>query len=232
MRLSPCGHAAHAAHTAYTAHTAHAAIRPIRLMRSVRPTRPLLPTRPIRPMRPIRPTRPPGPYGPCGHTAHAARTAHAAMLPIRLSILSSSLASAPSSCPTACDRAHILRMFWLLLGLLVACALCSWISPGGQLARSAARAFEGSVSLLSRGCEDDAQHGPRVAAPLARSAERRSEGARASHAPRKRITPSLPKESRRSISGAARCVASCSRKISNAITTSRCTTAGATISKT
>ena len=42
-------------------------------------------------------------------------------------------------------------MLWLLLGLLVACWLCAWLKPGTDLASSAARAFDSSVLLLSRG---------------------------------------------------------------------------------
>ena len=47
-------------------------------------------------------------------------------------------------------------MFWLLLGLLVACWLCAWLKPGTDLASSAARAFDSSVLLLSRGGTDPA----------------------------------------------------------------------------
>ena len=46
-------------------------------------------------------------------------------------------------------------MLWLLLGLLLACALSSWLLPDSALARSAARAFDTSVLLLGRGGDDD-----------------------------------------------------------------------------
>ena len=48
------------------------------------------------------------------------------------------------------------EMFWLLLGLLVACWLCAWLKPGTDLASSAARAFDRSVLLLNRGGTDPA----------------------------------------------------------------------------
>ena len=46
-------------------------------------------------------------------------------------------------------------MVWLLLGLLLACALCSWLRPNSALARSAARAFDNSVWMFSQGVEDE-----------------------------------------------------------------------------
>ena len=46
-------------------------------------------------------------------------------------------------------------MFWMLLGLFLACALCSWVRPDSALARSAALAFDNSVRLFSQGVEDD-----------------------------------------------------------------------------
>ena len=46
-------------------------------------------------------------------------------------------------------------MVWLLLGLLLACALCSWLRPDSAMARSAARAFDNSVWMLSQGVEDE-----------------------------------------------------------------------------
>ena len=79
-------------------------------------------------------------------------------------------------------------MFWLLLGLLAVCALCSWLSPGDQLARSAARAFETSVLLLSQGGDGEARRTrtqtalrPASAQPLKTSAIR------------KRVTPLMCK---------------------------------------
>ena len=46
-------------------------------------------------------------------------------------------------------------MLWLLVGLLLACALSSWLLPDSALARSAARPFDTSVLLLGRGSDDD-----------------------------------------------------------------------------
>ena len=58
------------------------------------------------------------------------------------------------------------HMFWLLLCLLLASALCSWLSPGSALAASAARAFDNSVWLLS---QDEDERGeaasPRLPSP-------------------------------------------------------------------
>jgi len=51
------------------------------------------------------------------------------------------------------------HMFWWLLCLLVACWLCAWLQPGADLASSAARAFDSSVLLLSRGGTDPAMSG-------------------------------------------------------------------------
>ena len=45
-------------------------------------------------------------------------------------------------------------MFWLLLGLLVACWLCAWLRPGTDLASSTVRAFDSTVLLLSRASID------------------------------------------------------------------------------
>ena len=45
-------------------------------------------------------------------------------------------------------------MFWLLLCLLFASALCSWLSPDSALAASTARAFDNSVWLLSQDIAD------------------------------------------------------------------------------
>ena len=48
-------------------------------------------------------------------------------------------------------------MFWMLLGLFLACALCSWVRPDSALARSAALAFDTSVWMFSQGVEDDVE---------------------------------------------------------------------------
>ena len=57
-------------------------------------------------------------------------------------------------------------MFWLLLCLLFASALCSWLSPDSALAASSARAFDTSVWLLS---QDEDERGeaasPRLPSP-------------------------------------------------------------------
>ena len=45
-------------------------------------------------------------------------------------------------------------MFWLLIFLLLACALCSWLRPDSGLAQSAARAFDSTVGLLSQHSTD------------------------------------------------------------------------------
>ena len=48
-------------------------------------------------------------------------------------------------------------MVWLLLGLLLVCALCSWLRPDSTLARSAARALDTSVWMFSQGVEDEVE---------------------------------------------------------------------------
>ena len=45
-------------------------------------------------------------------------------------------------------------MFWLLICLLLACALCSCLLPDSGLAQSAARAFDSTVGLLSQHSTD------------------------------------------------------------------------------
>jgi len=88
-------------------------------------------------------------------------------------------------------------MFWLLLSLLLACVLCSWLRPDSALARSAARAFDSSVFLLSRSqTADDSDNdgaAPRPVPPPAPRQRPPSPGARRDAAPtaarRRRITP-------------------------------------------
>ncbi len=88
-------------------------------------------------------------------------------------------------------------MFLLVLALLVACVLCSWLLPDSALARSAARAFDTSVLLLGRGGDDDEVDDDAAAPPhVPRPAPRQrppSTGARRDAAPtaarRRRITP-------------------------------------------
>ena len=48
-------------------------------------------------------------------------------------------------------------MVWLLLGLLLVCALCSWLRPDSNLARSAAHALDTSVWMFSQGVEDEVE---------------------------------------------------------------------------
>ena len=92
-------------------------------------------------------------------------------------------------------------MFWLLLVLLLAVMVCSWLGPGSAVERSAWRAFDGSVALLSRdsGDEDEEDVGvPSRAAPRQQSArlplqrtprqDPRRDGATTA-ARRRRITP-------------------------------------------
>lgn len=91
-------------------------------------------------------------------------------------------------------------MFWLLLGLLLACALCSWLRPDSAVARSAARAFDSSVLMLSQGVEDDDDEDdlprpPRVVATPRPPPRQRTPGPGAAHgaaptaARRRRCTP-------------------------------------------
>ena len=94
------------------------------------------------------------------------------------------------------------EMFWLLLGLLVACWLCAWLKPGTDLASSAARAFDSSVLLLSRGGTDpatsdddneddeDASYRRR---PVRSAAPRQPAAPLKTSAIRKRVTPLLQK---------------------------------------
>ena len=84
-------------------------------------------------------------------------------------------------------------MLWILLGLLVACALCSWLLPDSPLARSAARALDTSVLLLSQDTASDDLPQPRRATPPRPLPQPPSQGARRGAAPtaarRKRVTP-------------------------------------------
>ncbi len=102
-------------------------------------------------------------------------------------------------------------MVWLMLGLLLVCALCSWARPDGALARSAARAFDCAVATLSQGDEeeheeDDARRVAARAFSARGSAEQgsasrvpRAGQSRAASAPpktapiRKRVTPLMQK---------------------------------------
>ena len=92
-------------------------------------------------------------------------------------------------------------MFWLLLVLLLAVMVCSWLGPGSAVERSAWRAFDGSVALLSRGSGDEDEEDvgvPSRAAPRQQSArlplqrtpspDPRRDGATTA-ARRRRITP-------------------------------------------
>ena len=83
-------------------------------------------------------------------------------------------------------------MFWLLLGLLLVLALCSWWRPDSALAMSAARAFDSSIYLLGRG--DDVPYLP-MPRPE-RLAPRALERYKTPSAPvkRKRITPFIGKK--------------------------------------
>ena len=86
-------------------------------------------------------------------------------------------------------------MLWILLGLLVACALCSWLLPNSALARSAARALDTSVLLLSQDTASNDLPQPRrvVATPPRNLPQQPSQGATRGAAPtaarRKRVTP-------------------------------------------
>ena len=86
-------------------------------------------------------------------------------------------------------------MLWILLGLLVACALCSWLLPDSALARSAARALDTSVLLLSQDTASNDLPQPRrvVATPPRNLPQQPSQGATRGAAPtaarRKRVTP-------------------------------------------
>jgi len=90
-------------------------------------------------------------------------------------------------------------MFWFLLLLIAAIAICSWLSPpGSSLNRSAWHALDSTVAMLSRGGggDDDDDDGPplpiRGAAPRR---EPRSQPAALSKtsAFRKRVTPLMQK---------------------------------------
>ena len=94
-------------------------------------------------------------------------------------------------------------MFWLLLALIFACAVCSWLSPDSGLARSAARAFDSSVLLLSRFSDDEEEEETlRAARNTARhrNASKPLDVPALSHAPppaptkRRRITPFVAKK--------------------------------------
>ena len=94
------------------------------------------------------------------------------------------------------------EMFWLLLGLLVACWLCAWLKPGTDLASSAARAFDSSVLLLSRGgtdpaMSDDSNEDDEDASyrrrPVRSAAPRQPAAPLKTSAIRKRVTPLLQK---------------------------------------
>ena len=88
-------------------------------------------------------------------------------------------------------------MLCLLLGLLLVCALCSWLRPDSAVARSAARAFDSSVWMFSQGVEDDDDEDdlprpPRVVATPRRLPPRQrtpSPGAAPTAARRRRCTP-------------------------------------------
>ena len=94
------------------------------------------------------------------------------------------------------------EMFWLLLGLLVACWLCAWLKPGTDLASSAARAFDSSVLLLSRGgtdpaMSDDSNEDDQDASyrrrPVRSAAPRQPAAPLKTSVIRKRVTPLLQK---------------------------------------
>ncbi len=88
-------------------------------------------------------------------------------------------------------------MLWVLFGLLLACALCSWLLPDSPLARSTARALDASVLLLSQDSASDDLPQPRraVATPPRHLPQPQTPrpGARRGAAPtaarRKRVTP-------------------------------------------
>ena len=84
-------------------------------------------------------------------------------------------------------------MLWILLGLLVACGLCSWLLPDSRLARSAARALDTSVLLLSQDTAADDLPQPRRATPPRHLPQQQSQGATRGTSPtaarRKRVTP-------------------------------------------
>ena len=83
-------------------------------------------------------------------------------------------------------------MVWLLLGLLLACALCSWLRPDSALARSAARAFDNSVWMFSQGVEDEIDEGDDLPRPPRVVASPR----RLPRPPLRRCTPSPSAEHR------------------------------------
>ena len=92
-------------------------------------------------------------------------------------------------------------MFWLLLALLFACAVCSSFWPNSGLARSAARAFDSSVLLLNR-CSEDEEETLLAARSTARhrSTSKPLDVPALPHAPppaptkRRRITPFVAKK--------------------------------------
>ena len=98
--------------------------------------------------------------------------------------------------------ALINHMFWLLRCLLVACWLCAWLKPGTDLASSAARAFDSSVLLLSRGgtdpaMSDDSNEDDQDASyrrrPVRSAAPRQPAAPLKTSTFRKRVTPLLQK---------------------------------------
>ena len=98
-------------------------------------------------------------------------------------------------------------MFWIwLLLVLFACCLCTRLAPNSEMAKSAARAFDSSVLMLSRGCGDDDDEAPmpegarsrgssRVACPkplpLVTGGRHKTPHARVK---RKRVTPFVAKK--------------------------------------
>ena len=95
--------------------------------------------------------------------------------------------------------------FWLLL-VMFACCLCAWLAPKSELANSAARVFDSSVLMLSRGGGDDDDDALRVAAQ-ASSSQGSSRVSRPERSPtleryktpsarvkRKRVTPFIAKK--------------------------------------
>ena len=92
-------------------------------------------------------------------------------------------------------------MFWLLLGLLVTCALCSWLRSGSSLAQSASNAFESSLLLLggADAGDGDETRTPSSSRALPRKARPPARAFRGHSQPlgpvkRKRITPFIAKK--------------------------------------
>ena len=89
-------------------------------------------------------------------------------------------------------------MFWFLLLLIAAFAICSCLSPGSGLSHSAWQAFDSTVSILSRDEDDDTDERHRSAAepldvPLTVPRQRRDAAAPTSPRKRRRITPFVAK---------------------------------------